>query len=49
MKVLNNRYPKKEPSEYQKKWIKSCESLGYKFVKKGTPEYDLVLAHFRKM
>ena len=49
MRVLNNRYPKKEPTESQKKWQQSCEALGYRFVRKGTKEYDAVKKYFSKI
>lgn len=46
MEVMNNRFPRKKPSETQIKWSKSCEALGYKFVRKGTVEYDRVKEYF---
>ena len=30
-------------------WKKACENCGFRFVKKGTPEYEKVLVEFKRI
>lgn len=39
----------KEQDEMKELWKKACENCGYKFVKKGTPEYNEVKEEMRQM
>lgn len=47
MEIFNERKPKREYTDKEKKWNRALKELNYKYVKKGTPEYQAVLNLFK--
>lgn len=49
LKELSENLNKKSKDTSMEIWKKACSSLGFRFVKKGTPEYEKVLIKFKEM
>lgn len=49
VRIAQEKYQKEQKQASVKKWEKALENTGYKFVKKGTAEYDIVLEEFKKL
>jgi hypothetical protein len=42
-----NSFEDKQRKERELKWTKACKNFGYDFVRKGSPEYEKVLAFYK--
>lgn len=46
---LSQQFDEKNEKDTKEVWKNACTQLGFKFVRKGTPEYEQVLALFKEL
>ena len=49
LKRLSQELDETKKGDSSKIWKDACSILGFRFVKKGTPEYDQVLTKFKQL